>query len=184
MTAPGHEEEALLIGSRSGTLEFWLRPAWRAADEPLADSFEMWRPRHCLFHFGPLRPEHPYLANHSSLTVEHSAPGALHFAVTAPNYAGWSTWVRLEELGDWEPGSWHHIALVWDGEADRGDWLRAYVDGKRASDEVRVSKEERFGDDPSVRVATRLATAPIDGAIRAIDPDTGQLLSESERLAA
>jgi len=32
--------------------------------------------------------------------------------------------------------------------------------------------------------AGRLATAPIDGAIRAIDPDTGQLLSESERLAA
>jgi hypothetical protein len=31
--------------------------------------------------------------------------------------------------------------------------------------------------------AGRLATAPIDGAIRAIDPDTGQVLSESERLA-
>jgi len=31
--------------------------------------------------------------------------------------------------------------------------------------------------------AGKLATAPIDGAIRAIDPDTGKVLNESERLA-
>ena len=151
---PGHEDEALVIGSRSGTIEFWVRPSWAGGQVSMGESFEMWRSRHCFFHFGPLRPQYPYNANHSSVTIEHFAAARLHFAVTAGNYAGWSTDLDLDELGGWESGTWHHLAAVWDGEAQREGWLRVYVDGKRASGGVTVSKEERFGDDPSLRVKT------------------------------
>ncbi|MEA3401426.1 MAG: LamG-like jellyroll fold domain-containing protein [Armatimonadota bacterium] len=150
----GGEEPVGLVESRTGTLELWIRPEWMGRELPLSSNFEMWRTRHCFLHFGPLRPEHPYLANHSSLAVEHGSPDWLRCAVTAPNYAGWFAQVDLNAIGGLAAGRWHHLAIVWDGEAPREDWLRVYIDGRRRSEGVRVSKEERFGDDPSLRVTT------------------------------
>ncbi len=150
----GAEEPVGLLASRAGTVEFWIRPEWAGRELPLSREFEMWRARHCFLHFGPLRPDHPYLANHSSLEVEHGSPELLRCSVTAPNYAGWFAQMSLGEIGGIEAGSWHHIAVVWDGDAAREDWLRLYLDGRRRTEGVRVSKEERFGDDPSLRLTT------------------------------
>ena len=35
-------------------------------------------------------------------------------AVTAGNYAGWSTDLDLHELGGWESGTWHHLTAATD----------------------------------------------------------------------
>ena len=154
VSVDGVEEPVPLIQSRQGTVEMWLRPDWTGRELPLSNEFDLQRTRYCLLHMGPLRPDHPYLANHSSLAVEVYSPDLLRATVTAPNYAGWFADVNLNEFGGLERGRWHHIAVVWDGEAAREDWLRIYVDGVRRSEGVTVAKEERFGDDPSLRVTT------------------------------
>jgi len=111
----------------------------------------MWEPRHCLFHFGPLRAEHPYTVNHSSVLIEHYGTSMVRFGIYAPVFAGWSVTADLDKLEGWDPNRWHHIAAVWDADAQRAEWLRVYVDGKRASGAIEVAKEERLGEDPSVR---------------------------------
>jgi len=150
----GAQQPLDLLASRAGTIEMWFRPQWAGRPIPLSDRFEMWRARPCLLHFGPLRPEHPYLANHSSLSVSLLTPTRLYATVSAPNYANWQVVADLEAIGGLAPDAWHHLAVVWDGDADRADWLRVYLDGRRVSGEVTVGKEERFGDDPSLRVPT------------------------------
>ena len=150
----GEPDPIPLVESRAGTVELWIKPEWTGSDAPMAESFELQRTRHCFFHMGPLRPEHPYLANHSSLALEHFAPDLLRCTVTSPIYAGWFANVDLNAFGGLEAGRWHHLAICWDGYAPREDWLRVYVDGVRRSTGIVVSKEERFGDDPSLRVTT------------------------------
>ena len=41
---------------------------------------------------------------------------------------------------------------MWDADADRADWLRIYLDGRRASTSVTIGHEDRLGDDKSVRL--------------------------------
>lgn len=154
VTVAGEDEPVPLVESRAGTVELWLRPDWTGRELPLTNQFDLRRTRYCLLHMGPLRPDHPYLANHSSLALEVFAPDLLRCSVTAPIYAGWSASVDLNDFGGLEAGRWHHLAVVWDGDAPRDDWLRVYVDGVRRSRGVSVAKEERFGDDPSLRVTT------------------------------
>lgn len=152
--AAGAEEPVDLLAPRAGTVEFWFRPQWAGRSLPLSDAFDMWRSRPCLLHFGPLRADNPYLANHSSLTISLVSPNRLYATVADPSYANWQVTADLEAIGGVAPEVWHHLALVWDGDAQRADWLRLYLDGRRISGEVTVGKEERFGDDPSLRVPT------------------------------
>jgi|LSQX01.1.fsa_nt_gb hypothetical protein len=148
----GQAEPLELVPSRTGTLEMWLRPNWTGGQALLSDRFDLQHIERALLHFGPLRADNPYLANHSSLLIEHVSPDWLRFVVAASNYAGWSTMANLREA-PLNAGQWHHLAAVWDGDADRPDWMRIYLDGKRVNGEIAISKEERFGDDPSLRVA-------------------------------
>ena len=59
---------------------------------------------------------------------------------------------RIGDDRTWQTGRWRHIAAVWDAGAERKDWLRLYVDGKRVSGPLAMEGEDRLGADKSVRV--------------------------------
>ena len=149
----GRGEPARLLGSRQGTVEFWLRPEWPGLWPPPGGKSEYRQGRHALFHFGVVRPAHPYNTNQLSLSLVHSDRyGGLSFSVTNRRHVNWSVSATVRDRKDWVPGRWHHVALVWDAAAGRNDWLRSYLDGKRASAGVSVGHEDRLGQDKSVRV--------------------------------
>jgi hypothetical protein len=109
-------------------------------------------PRHVLFHAGILRKEHPENFNCSSVTLFYeSGSEALHFMITNRQYVAWQTSARVEG-SPWRQPGWHHLACVWDHDAEPADGLRFYVDGKRASTETRINKPERLREDKAVEL--------------------------------
>jgi len=152
VTVAGQEEQVSVFNPRAGTIELWLRPEWSGRRGELSRSFDMWEPGHGILHFGPVRPQHPYTVNYSSVLIDNHDASTLRFAVYTPNYAGWGTYGSLDTIEGWGPDRWYHVAAVWEADAEPEDWLRIYVDGKRISGATAVNKPERMGEDTSVRV--------------------------------
>ena len=150
LAGPGKAER--ILGRRLGTIEFWLKPRWRRP-HPL-DWFAGWQPSYTLLHCGVLRRQHPWLANHSAFTITYDLRrGDFYCAVRTTNYAGWNVGDRAGKRASWAHSRWHHLACVWDHQAQPDDWLRLYLDGKRVKGKTGMSKPERLGKDKSLRLA-------------------------------
>ncbi len=146
------KEPARLFRSRTGTVEFWLKPSWPGDWPPPGQKSEYRQARRAFLHFGVMRRQHPRNTNQSSLSLIHmDAYGSMVASITSRNYVNWSCAFKVHGAG-WRVGVWRHVAVVWDADAAPADWLRVYVDGKRASGPCRVSKPERLGEDKSVRL--------------------------------
>ena len=150
ITDPGSKRPSRILGRRQGTIELWFQPDWPRR-HPL--DFRATRmPRHALFHCGVLRKEHPENFNCSSVTAYlESGSETLHFMITNRQYVAWQAGARSEDAPWMQPG-WHHLACVWDHDAEPDDWLRLYVDGVRVSATTTVNKPERLGDDKAVEL--------------------------------
>lgn len=145
-----------------GTVEFRFRPSWRMAHP--AERRPAWSPRRALFHSGILRYAHPEAVNADCMVVYcDEERDTLHFAVRLARYAGWAVSWRAEDAAAWRSPRWRHVAFVWDGEADPADQLRAYVDGRRVSGALRLFREERMGEDMSVRLDERAYAMQLGG---------------------
>lgn len=150
VTDTDHNEPHRVLGRRAGTIEFWFKPDW-PPKHPL-DARATRTPRLVLFHCGTLRKEHPENFNCSSVTVfAESGSGTLHFMITNRQYVAWQVGARAENAPWMQPG-WHHLACVWDHDAEPDDWLRLYVDGTRVSGKTTVNKPERLGDDKAAEL--------------------------------
>jgi len=111
-----------------GTIEFWVKPRWdttRGADGP-AGSLS-----HTFLNLGPIRPDYPYLSNHSSLTISQSGAGYLSGMISNPNYESRSVQTSIR---DWRRDQWHHVALQWKLDDGGKTAMALFIDGKLASD--------------------------------------------------
>ena len=59
-----------------------------------------------------------------------------------------------------------YLTVTWDAAAQRNDWLRLYVDGRRVSHDVATQAEDRLGADKSVRVEVDAAIPAISSTYR------------------
>ncbi|OGV62721.1 MAG: hypothetical protein A3K18_05535 [Lentisphaerae bacterium RIFOXYA12_64_32] len=126
-----------------GTIEFWVKPEWDAAT---ADPKERDAPRNYLFHIGPLLgAEHPKSENHDCMVFWRETSGYVGFEIMNSDYDRRLAHARLP---DWKRGEWHHVACVWDLNADGKSRLELYLDGKLAANKVRGKKD---WDDSSMK---------------------------------
>ncbi|MBM4087262.1 MAG: LamG domain-containing protein, partial [Planctomycetes bacterium] len=150
---PGVEQPVRIFEAKQGTVEFWIKPEWPGVWPLPRQASEYCRFSHAFLHFGIQRPDYPRHTNQASLVILHDdAYGSLRFGIRSKDYVPWTAEAQTREDGTWQPGQWRHVAAVWDADAERKDWLRLYVDGKRVSGVVTMEKEERLGEDKSVRV--------------------------------
>ena len=149
VTPPDSDQGHRIMGRRQGTFEFWFKPQW--APPHGLDGRAGWQPTYTLAHCGILRRDHPWLANHSSFVLSYDLrSGYLHYRIRNAGYAGWGTYERTRQREGWDESAWHHLACVWEAEAEPADWLRLYLDGRRSEVDASMSKPERLGDDKSV----------------------------------
>ena len=111
-----------------GTIEFWIQPSWDVVPHSSGPRGSL---EHTLLNVGPVRPDHLYLSNHSSLTISHTASGNLSAVLANPSYES-----RTVDAGilDWRAGQWHHVALQWKLDDGGKTTMALYVDGRLASD--------------------------------------------------
>ncbi|MFQ5810839.1 MAG: LamG-like jellyroll fold domain-containing protein, partial [Armatimonadota bacterium] len=86
---------------------------------------------HTLFNIGPIRPDYPYLSNHSSLTISHTADGYLACIISNSRYEPRTVHASIR---DWRGGQWHHVALQWKLDDGGKTSMALFIDGKLASD--------------------------------------------------
>jgi hypothetical protein len=96
---------------RQGTFEMWFKPAWGSGERAL----------HALFHLklrgGPYNSL--WLGYHGTIGPTSEAYGGnIMDGLDHPAYVD-------GKLLKWQPGQWHHVALVW---TDHSEWV--FVDGK------------------------------------------------------
>ena len=114
-----------------GTIEFWLRPDWHVAPRPPGPGGSL---AHTFFHMGPIRPDHPYLSNHSSLTIAHHRGGHLLCTLSNRHYEPRTVQAGIRH---WRRGQWHHVALQWKLDDGGRTAMAIYLDGRLASDACR-----------------------------------------------
>jgi len=144
-------ERHFLFGREAGTVELWVMPRRRGYWLPPVAKEEVRVGDHALLHMGPVRPDHPTLTNNSPLSLVYDfTRGNLTFMIKLDTFAGWAVTTSVRTAESWTPGSWHHVACVWDASAERADWLRLYIDGKRQDSRVVVRHEKRFANGAAV----------------------------------
>ena len=106
----------------TGTVAFWLRPAWSGAD----------RTSHVLFClYGDRKLPQPWLTNRFSLSA---AEGKLRLTIygadAKPNVA------LSADIHDWKPHEWRHVACAWSGVNSGGSdaACRLFVDGQAVAE--------------------------------------------------
>jgi hypothetical protein len=116
------------LNVEEGTIEFWLQPAWDVVPRSSGPRGSL---EHTLLNIGPIRPDHLYLSNHSSLTISHVSSGNLSAVLANPSYES-----RTVDAGirDWHAGRWHHVALQWKLDDGGKTAMALYIDGRLASD--------------------------------------------------
>jgi hypothetical protein len=116
------------LSIEEGTIEFWIRPAWDVVPHSSGPRGSL---EHTLLNIGPVRPDHLYLSNHSSLTISHLASGNLSAILSNPGYES-----RTLDAGirDWKAVQWHHVALQWKLDDGGKTAMALYLDGRLASD--------------------------------------------------
>lgn len=120
--------DPLKLNVEEGTIEFWIRPDWDVVPRYIGPRGSL---EHTLLNIGPVRPDHLYLSNHSSLTISHVASGNLSVILSNPSYES-----RTVDAGirDWKAGQWHHVALQWKLDDGGKTAMALYIDGRLASD--------------------------------------------------
>ena len=130
LAAPAHFSslDPPKLNMDEGTVEFWVRPDWDVVPRYAGPRGSL---EHTLLNIGPVRPDHLYLSNHSSLTISHVASGNLLATLSNPSYEA-----RTLDAGirDWKAGQWHHVALQWKLDDGSKTAMAMYVDGRLASD--------------------------------------------------
>jgi len=116
------------LNVEEGTIEFWVQPAWDVVPRAAGPRGSL---EHALLNIGPVRPDHLYLSNHSSLTVSHVSSGNLSAILSNPSYESRSVDASIR---DWQAGQWHHVALQWKLDDGGRTAMALYVDGRLASD--------------------------------------------------
>ena len=146
-------EEMDIFNADSGTVEFWVRPDWQGMWLAPFNRNEIRHQTHCFLHFGPFRKHSPQNTNNSPLAITHSdSYGGLGFSMLNYRHSGWSSYYHIRKDTSWRVSKWHHIACVWDAEAERSDWLRLYVDGKKVAGLSSITHEDRLGNNPIVKM--------------------------------
>jgi len=148
------ELELKLFEPSQGTVELWVEPGWRGAWPPGGNRSEYNRLGNGLLHFGVLWPWQPQVTHSDSVSLaHHDFSGDLVFSIASYNHVGWTSSGDLRSVETWRPGTWHHVACVWDATAAAENWLRLYLDGKACGGVTQVSHPEQWpGDDKSPRV--------------------------------
>jgi len=116
------------IQLREGTVEFWVRPHWDTVTRASGPRGSL---EHTFLNLGPIRPEHLYLSNYSSLTISHSASGYLESIISNSAYEPRHAHANIR---DWRKGQWHHVALQWKLDDGGKTSMAIYIDGKLSSD--------------------------------------------------
>jgi hypothetical protein len=117
-----------------GTVELWVRPHWDVAPRASGPRGSL---EHTFLNLGPIRPDYPYLSNHSSLTISHSADGYLACIISNSRYEPRTVHASIR---DWRKGEWHHVALQWKLDDGGKTSMALFIDGKLASDRVKGSE--------------------------------------------
>jgi hypothetical protein len=151
-----------------GTIEFWIQPVWDVVPHSSGPRGSL---EHTLLNIGPVRPDHLYLSNHSSLTISHVSSGNLSAILSNPSYESRTLDASIR---DWRAGQWHHVALQWKLDDGGKTAMALYVDGRLASDRcvgsVRSPNDRPLTMKPlpfpvqvgSMNTGYRPADAPID----------------------
>ena len=150
----GAAKSARLFETKQGTVEFWLQPSWSGRFPPPSyfKSEYRWMD-HCLLNFGRDNARAPRHYWPSALILQHHGYyGQITAAVVNKQNVSWSAWRSVKQDAGWRRDVWRHVAVVWDASAKPGDWVRFYVDGKRASGPAKCGKANRLGEDKSVRL--------------------------------
>ncbi|MBE3096950.1 MAG: hypothetical protein IMZ44_07440 [Planctomycetes bacterium] len=116
------------INVEEGTVEFWVRPEWDAAPRSTGPRGPL---EHVFLNLGPVRPDYPYLSNHSSLTISHTAHGILSAVLSNAGYEARTVDAGIRE---WRRGQWHHVALQWKLDDGGKTAMELFLDGRLASD--------------------------------------------------
>lgn len=116
------------LNVEEGTIEFWIRPTWNVVPHSSGPRGSL---EHTLLNIGPVRPDHLYLSNHSSLTISHVASGSLSAILSNPSYEARTVAAGVR---DWKAGQWHHVALQWKLNDGGKTAMALYIDGRLASD--------------------------------------------------
>lgn len=116
------------IQLQEGTIEFWIKPHWDVVTRASGPRGSL---EHTFFNLGPVRPDHLYLSNHSSLTISHSASGHLESIISNSAYEPRHASANIR---DWRKGQWHHVALQWKLDDESKTSMSIYIDGKLSSD--------------------------------------------------
>jgi hypothetical protein len=120
--------EPAKLNIEEGTIEFWIRPSWDVKPRSTGPRGSL---EHTLLNIGPVRPDHLYLSNHSSLTISHVASGNLSAILSNRSYEARTVSASIR---DWQAGQWHHIALQWRLNDGGRTAMALYLDGRLASD--------------------------------------------------
>jgi len=120
--------EPAKLNIEEGTIEFWIRPSWDVEPRSTGPRGSL---EHTLLNIGPVRPDHLYLSNHSSLTISQVASGNLSAILSNRSYEARTVSASIR---DWQAGQWHHIALQWKLDDGGRTAMALYVDGRLASD--------------------------------------------------
>ncbi len=129
--------EPRAIRLSEGTIEFWVRPNWDVIPRGPGPDGAL---AHAFFNMGPIRPDHPYLSNHSSATIAHHRSGNLVCTLSNRNYES-----RTVQAGirNWRKGQWHHVALQWKLDEGGKTAMALFLDGKLASDRCQAGGKGR-----------------------------------------
>ena len=159
-----------------GTVEFWIKPRWDVVPRASGPRGSL---EHTFFNLGPIRPDYPYLSNHSSMTMSHSADGSLSCIISNSSYEPRNVRAGIH---DWRKGQWHHVALQWKLDDGGRTSMALYIDGKLASD--RCSGSEKNPNDRPLKM--RPTSLPIqigsmNTGFRPADADIDELRISSVR---
>jgi hypothetical protein len=115
------------LNNEEGTIEFWVRPSWDVVPRSSGPRGAL---EHTLLNVGPVRPDHLYLSNYSSLTISHVASGSLSAILSNRSYEARTVSAGIR---DWRAGQWHHVALQWKLDDGGKTAMALYFDGRLVS---------------------------------------------------
>ena len=121
-----------LLDLKQGTIEFWIKLT-EAAKVPESE----WKgqPRRVFLYCGPLRPDHPEATNFNCLAIiQEKRWGNLVFSIANDDYK--CRQVSAGSTENWKAGEWHHVAAVWNMNANGKTMMNIYIDGNLSSKEV------------------------------------------------
>jgi hypothetical protein len=159
-----------------GAVEFWVKPRWDVVPRASGPRGSL---EHTFFNLCPVRPDYPYLSNHSSLTISHSADGSLSCIISNSSYEPRNIQAGVH---DWKKGQWHHVALQWKLDDGGRTSMAFYIDGKLASD--RCSGSEKNPNDRPLKMkptSLPIQIGSMNTGFRPADADIDELRISSVR---